>query len=516
MASELQTFVAVDPATGECGPEFLATSEAQVVAAATAAALVHADGILRDPSVRATLLRVAARNLRDDGAEIIAVSRLETGLPEPRLAGELERTASQLEKFAVVVDAGDEVDAIIDLANPDARPLPAPDVRRMLLPIGPVAVFGASNFPLAFGAAGGDTASALAAGCPVIVKGHPSHPGTSQLVAAAISRALQMLGLPTGVYTLLQSAGHELGLLLVEQPVISAVAFTGSFEAGRALERAAAARRVPIPVFAEMGSINPVVVTEGALRQRGSEIAAGLAAAVTGSGGQLCTKPGVVLLPAGDEAEQFIADVAQRLDATEPAVLLNAGVQARLARELERLEALRVTTSDDEALGPGFRQRPVAARARAAELRSQPGLLHEFFGPFVLLVTYDDEPELAAVLHELEGQLTAALHGAPDETDLLARLAEILRHKVGRLVFNGFATGVAVNYAMQHGGPFPATTAPATTSVGMTSLRRFLRPVAWQDAPEAILPPELQSSNPLGIGRRVNGVVTAAALASRG
>jgi NADP-dependent aldehyde dehydrogenase len=510
MASESyapRSFAAVDPATGVDGPTFIEASSDEVAAAVTAAARIHSAGVLRDAAVRAALLRAAAAALREDGSAIVAVCRRETALTEARLLGELERTCRQLDAFADVVATGDEIDAIIDPAVPDALPLPQPDVRRMLIPLGPVAVFGASNFPLAFGAAGGDTASALAAGCPVIVKGHPAHPGTSQLVADAVSRAIALCGLPPGVYALLQASGPEIGELLIEQRELAAVAFTGSFQAGRALERRAAARPVPIPVFAEMGSVNPVVLSPGALAERGEAIATGLAAAVTGSGGQLCTKPGVVLLPTGDAAEAFIATIARTLDAAEPAVLLGAGVHARFRQGLEELEAARAT-APRAVEQIGFRQEPVAARSSAADVLVRPALLDERFGPFVLLVTYSDEAELLAVLDALDGQLTAALHTARSEHALLSRLAAILGEKAGRLVFDGFATGVAVNYAMNHGGPFPATTAPGHTSVGMTAMRRFMRPLAWQDAPDEVLPPELRDANPLGIQRRIGGVLT--------
>ncbi len=511
MASEPRTFSAVDPATGAIGPVFVEATETQISAAVGAAALVHTEGQLRDPAVRALLLRAAAQCLRDDGEAIKTVCRSETGLTEARLAGELERTASQFEKFANVVDNGDEVDATIDLAVPEAA-VPVPDVRRMLVPIGPVVVFGASNFPLAFGAAGGDTASALAAGCPVIVKGHPSHPGTSELVARALTKAVAQVGLPQGVFALLQSSGPELGQLLVEQPSIAAIAFTGSREAGCALARAAAARPTPIPVFAEMGSVNPVVITAGALRERADTIRVGLAAAVTGSGGQLCTKPGVVLLPAGEAAERFAAQLIDEFEAAQPEVLLNSAVYARFQQALGRIDDdLAASTSAGET-SPGFVHQPVVARAEARALSDRPELLDEIFGPFVLLVTYDDTDELTTVLSGLEGQLTASIQSEPTEAQAIAGLLPILIEKVGRIVFNGYATGVAVNYAMQHGGPYPATTAPGTTSVGMTALRRFVRPVAWQAAPDSVLPAELQNANPLKIQRRVNGALTREAI----
>lgn len=507
MASETRMFSAVDPTTGAAGPVFAEATELQISAAVGAAARAHRERHLRDLAVRSSLLRAAALCLRDDGEAIKALCRAETGLTEARLTGELERTASQFEKFAVVVDRGDEVDATIDLAVTDAA-VPVPDVRRMLVPIGPVVVFGASNFPLAFGAGGGDTASALAAGCPVIVKGHPSHPGTSELVAQALAKAVAQVGLPAGVFALLQSSGPELGQLLVEEPSVAAIAFTGSRNAGLALARAAAARPTPIPVFAEMGSINPVVITAGALRKRSDAIRSGLSAAVTGSGGQLCTKPGVVLLPAGEDAERLAVQLIDEFGAVQPEVLLNSAVYSRFREALDRIDGNLAARANAGQEPLGFFHAPVVARAEAQELFGRPELLDEIFGPFVLLVTYENTEELTAVLTGLEGQLTASIHSEPTEAQVIADLLQILMEKVGRIVFDGYATGVAVNYAMQHGGPYPATTAPGTTSVGMTALRRFVRPVAWQAAPDSALPLELQNANPLNITRRVNGVLS--------
>src|SRR3954469_19437361 len=305
------TFNSVDPRTGEAGPSFTEATPDDVRAAVVAAAAVHRAGALRDRTKRAALLRGAAARLRAAGDEIVAVAEAETGLPEARLRGELERTAGQLEAFAAIVDAGDDAEAIIDHPDPDAVPIPKPDVRRMQVPLGPVAVFGASNFPLAFSTAGGDTASALAAGCPVIVKGHPSHPGTGKIVARELRAAVADAGLPEGPFALLQAGGIEVGEALVDEPAITAVGFTGSHAAGRALHDRAAARPVPIPVYAEMGSVNPIVITDEALAARADAIAEGLAASVSNFGGQLCTKPGVVFLPAGDRRGEFAPCISE-------------------------------------------------------------------------------------------------------------------------------------------------------------------------------------------------------------
>lgn len=506
-------FHAVDPRTGAPGATFDEATPADVHAAVTAADAAFRSGALRDRGARTALLSGAAARLRAAGDEIVAVAEAETGLPERRLRGELERTAGQLEAFAALVEAGDYVEAILDRADPEAKPIPRPDVRRMLVPIGPVAVFGASNFPLAFSTAGGDTASALAAGCPVVVKGHPSHPGTAAVVARELQAAVADAGLPEGTFAVLQSSGVEVGEALVDEPAIAAVGFTGSYGGGKALYDRAAARERPIPVFAEMGSVNPIVVTEAALRARTSAIAEGLAASVSTFGGQLCTKPGVVFIPAGELGEAFAADLGARLAQVEPQVLLNERVRDVLAAGVVGFEGVTEPVGEPAAAAePGFRFRPGAFRARAGDLRAHPDLLDERFGPVVLLVDYSSRDELLEALALLEGQLTGSVHAQDEDADLVAALVEVLGERAGRLVFDGFPTGVAVTYGMHHGGPFPASSAPAHTSVGMTAIGRFLRPVAFQDAPAHVLPPELRDDNPLGIWRRVDGQLTRDAL----
>ena len=501
------TFNSVDPATGETGPAYQEATTDDVRAAVAAAADVHRSGALADREKRAALLRGAAGRLRAAGDEIVTTAMAETGLPEARLRGELERTAGQLEAFAAVVDAGDYVEAIIDTPDPDAKPIPRPDVRRMLVPIGPVAVFGASNFPLAFSTAGGDTASALAAGVPVIVKGHPSHPGTSELVARELSAAVADAGLPAGTFAHLPAASLEVAQALVDAPAVKAVGFTGSYAGGRAIADRAAARPEPIPVYAEMGSVNPIVVTEAALAERAGAIAEGLAASVANFGGQLCTKPGVVFVPYGEPGDAFADDVAKRLESTEPTVLLNERLRDALREAVGRLEqrAERLGGAP-EAGGPGFRHQPSAYEADAGDLGATPELLEEHFGPVVLFVRYGTRDELLAALDRVEGQLTGTVHAQPGED--VAGVVEALRARVGRVIFDGFPTGVAVTHGMHHGGPFPATSAPAHTSVGMTAITRWLRPVAYQNAPEELLPPELRADNPLGIWRRVDGELT--------
>jgi acyl-CoA reductase-like NAD-dependent aldehyde dehydrogenase len=506
------SFNSVDPRTGTPVAGYDEATPADVAATVDAAERAFHDHALRDRAARAALLRGAASRLRAAGDEIVDVAGQETGLPEARLRSELERTAGQLEAFAALLDAGDYVEAIIDTADPDAVPIPRPDVRRMLVPIGPVAVFGASNFPLAFSTAGGDTASALAAGCPVVVKGHPSHPGTGETVAREVRAAAAAAGLPEGTFAHLLAAGVEVGEALVDAPAIAAVGFTGSTAGGRAIADRAARRPVPIPVYAEMGSINPIVVTDAALDARADKIAEGLVASVSNFGGQLCTKPGVVFVPDGPAGDAFARDVAARLDAVEPTVLLNERLRDALAAALERLEeqpGVEQLGSAPAFEGEGFRHQPTAYEAPAAQLAQSPALLEEHFGPVVLLLRYAGPDELLAALEQIEGQLTGSIHAQPDaDAELLAPLTELLAARAGRIVYDGFPTGVAVTHGMHHGGPYPATSAPAHTSVGMTAIRRFLRPVAWQNAPAAALPPELRDENPLGIWRRVDGELT--------
>ncbi|HET8757145.1 MAG TPA: aldehyde dehydrogenase (NADP(+)) [Solirubrobacteraceae bacterium] len=498
------TFNSVDPRTGEPGPSFQEATPEDVRAAVAAAAEAHRSGVLRDRGKRVALLRGAAARLRAAGDEIVAVCESETGLPEVRLRSELERTCGQLEAFAAIVEVGDDAEAIIDRPDPDAVPIPRPDVRRMRVPIGPVAVFGASNFPLAFSTAGGDTASALAAGCPVIVKGHPSHPGTGELVARELRAAVADAGLPEATFVHLPAAGVEVGELLVDAPEIAAVGFTGSFNGGKAIFDRAARRPVPIPVYAEMGSINPIVITEAALRARAGTIADGLAASVSNFGGQLCTKPGVVFVPDGPDGDAFAADLAAKLDAVPPTVLLNERLRDALGAAVDRLAArpeVRPLGAAPAAGGPGFRFQPIAYEAPAGAASDE--LLEEHFGPVVLLLRHGSDEELLAALAQIEGQLSGTLHAERGED--VEAIVTALAERAGRVVFDGFPTGVAVTHGMHHGGPYPATTSPLHTSVGMTAVHRFTRPLAFQDAPEDVLPPELRADNPLGIRRRVDG-----------
>lgn len=458
---------------------------------------------------RGAFLRAIADGLEAARDPIVARAQLESGLPVPRLKSEIFRASGQLRMFAAMVEEGSWVDARIDRADPERKPLPKPDVRSMLRPLGPVAVFGASNFPIAFSVAGGDTASALAAGCPVVVKAHPSHPGTSELAGLVIRGAVKACGLHEGVFSLLFDDGIDLGLALVRHPGIRAVGFTGSRRGGTALMAEAAKRPEPIPVYAEMGSINPVFVLPGALQERGDAIAAGLQASVTLGVGQFCTNPGLAIVGRGPDADAFRANLAGLMSASEPAVMLNRGICEAYREGTRRFGGAPGVTrlaSVDVPSGEAALAGPAAFSTDADTFLASHGLMDEVFGPSTLLVESDSKEKLVAIARALEGQLTATVHGTAEDLEAHRELIEILETRVGRVVFNAFPTGVEVCHAMVHGGPFPATSDGRTTSVGTRAIERFTRPVAWQDAPDTLLPDELKESNPLGIARMVDGV----------
>ena len=445
------------------------------------------------------------------GDQLLETTDEETGLGLPRLTGERGRTTGQLAQFARLLREGSYVEAIIDSALPDRQPLPRPSIRRMLFPIGPVAVFSASNFPYAFAVAGGDTASAWAAGCPVIVKGHPGHPATSELFAHAINAAIRKSGFPAGFFSLVQGDSVEVGQTLVKHPGIAAVGFTGSLRAGRAIYDAAAARPVPIPVYAEMGSVNPVVILPRAVTERGQAVADGLVGSVTLGAGQFCTNPGLVFMIDGDTTQAFISDVVAKMRESQPGVLLNpqieSGLQQAVAGTLARPGVANLLGGEPTD-GPACGYAHTVLQTRSDVFRADDNLQQEHFGPVTLFVLCDSQADLAATLGTLEGNLTATIHAQDGEIEQAGALLDVLREKVGRLIWNGFPTGVEVVHAMQHGGPYPATTAPATTSVGMTAIKRFMRPVAFQNMPDALLPDALKDSNPLRIWRIVDDVMT--------
>jgi NADP-dependent aldehyde dehydrogenase len=469
----------------------------QVDLLARAAADAFAATVRTDDATRAAWLRRAADAIDADADGLVEVAARETALPaDPRLKGELARTTAQLRLFARVVEEGTYLEATIDHPDPSATP-PVPDLRRVLRPLGPVAVFAASNFPFAFSVAGGDTASALAVGCPVIVKAHPGHPETSRRMADVVGRALAEAGAPEGVFALIE--GFEAGLALVDHPAIRAVGFTGSVRGGRALLDRTAARAQPIPFYGELGSLNPVVVTPGADAARGAALAEGLAGSFQLGAGQFCTKPGLVFVPRGSALEAALPE-----HLVTPPRLLTPAIADGFAAGVERVSAVpgvEIVAAGEAGAGPA----PLVAATDAATLQAHAhDLLEEVFGPFTLLVRYADDAELHAALDALPGGLTATVHreDGEDVAALLARLEEVS----GRVLFAGWPTGVAVSWAQHHGGPWPATNTQFT-SVGATAVRRFQRPVAYQDAPAELLPPALQEHNPLGLPRRVDGVL---------
>nr|WP_260312198.1 MULTISPECIES: aldehyde dehydrogenase (NADP(+)) [unclassified Rathayibacter] len=449
---------------------------------------------------RALWLEAVATALDSRSDDLVAIADAETHLGSPRLPGELARTTAQLRLFAAVIREGSYLEATIDHADPANTP-PNGDMRRLLVPLGPVAVFAASNFPFAFSVAGGDTASALAAGNPVVVKAHPGHPETSTLTAEIVMAALVAAGAPDGLFALV--SGHEAGIALVEHPLITAVGFTGSVSGGRALFDRAVSRLVPIPFYGELGSLNPVVITAAAAAARGAELAAGLAGSFTMGAGQFCTKPGLVFVPSGSD---FAAALAPEIPTRRGAVLLTESIRASFPRGLAALSAepgVSVVAGDPEQGADGATA--VALRTDVATLLKRPDvLLEECFGPVTVLVEYASEAELLATLAVVPGSLTATVHAEPEEP--LGDLVDALRSKAGRLLFGGWPTGVAVTWSQQHGGPYPASTS-VFTSVGATAIRRFLRPVTYQTAPAAVLPAALRDGNPLGIVRRVDGVL---------
>jgi alpha-ketoglutaric semialdehyde dehydrogenase len=508
--------VAIDSAAGTfAGPGLPGVVEeataAHIDAALAAAELAFQEYRAVPAERRAALLEQIAAEIEALGDELLAAAHAETALPvAERLAGERARTVKQLRLFAGLARDGSWVDARIDRANPDLRP-PRPDIRRMLIPIGPVAVFSASNFPLAFSVAGTDTASALAAGCPVVVKAHPAHPATSELTARAVSRAIDHLGLPPGIFSLLQSTRNDIAIALVQHPLTSAVAFTGSLSAGRALFDAGAARRHPIPVYAEMGSVNPVFVLPGALAERAEAIADGLAQSVTLGVGQFCTCPGLAA-GLGDAAFDRFADrVEQLITSAPPGTMLYPRILQSYDAGWQKLSAIagvrsvRGQVADGEA---GAKARPTVLATDADTFFAHHALGQEVFGPSTVVVRCDSRRQLEDLARGLEGQLTATIHGTPADLAEHAALVAILERKAGRLIFNGFPTGVEVCASMQHGGPYPATTDARSTSVGSAAIERFARPVAYQNFPAAAMPPELQDANPRQLWRMVDGEMT--------
>ncbi|TCC53436.1 aldehyde dehydrogenase (NADP(+)) [Kribbella capetownensis] len=450
-----------------------------------------------EPAVRAGWIRTVADALDAAADELVPIAMRESSLPEARLSGEVARSTGQLRMFADVLEEGSLLEVVIDTADAQAKPVPRPDLRRVLVPLGPVLVFAASNFPFAFSVCGGDTASALAAGCPVIVKAHPGHPELSARTAEVMIAALASAGAPAGSFGLIQ--GFDVGVTALKDPRITAAGFTGSVPAGKALHEIAVTRPEPIPFYGELGSLNPVFVTQAAIDARGKDIATGYVGSFTLGVGQFCTKPGLLFLPDGHGLQDQLAEA---VGGVAEAPMLNDRIKDGFGSGLDRLQkvdGIRVWASGSATL----------LQTTVSELLARRDeILEECFGPVSIVVEYNGVEELRAAVEAFEGNLTATLHAESSDTELAAELLPLLTARAGRVLWNGWPTGVAVSWAQQHGGPFPSTVGSIHTSVGVTAARRFQRPVAYQDTPDAVLPDVLKDANPSGISRRVNGTVT--------
>ena len=441
-------------------------------------------------AIRAKFLRRIAQEIEQLGEVLLETASQETGLGLERLRGERARTMNQLNAFASFIEQGTWLRAIIDRADPERKPLPKPDLRQMQVPIGPVAVFGASNFPLAFSVAGGDTAAALAAGCPVIFKAHPAHPATCELAATAIMRAVEACELPSGTFSMIHGRSHRVGGTLVMHPHIKAVAFTGSFRGGKALFDQAVRRPEPIPVYAEMGSVNPVLILPSVVKRNRIQVAKQLAGSIVLGSGQFCTNPGLLMLTEGEDTQEFLRELATEVAAVQPATMLTSGICNAYIQGIQaqrEVAGVRPLTQ-----GPSAQPSPHLATVAASDALAHPHVLEEVFGPSSLAVVANSTDELVRFCQSLPGQLTATILGEEAEISHAKPVIDILQQKVGRIIFNGYPTGVEVSPAMVHGGPYPATTDARSTSVGTTAIYRFTRPVCFQNFPQSLLPEELR------------------------
>lgn len=505
-AGEMQ---AINPATNELLPTAFSLAGQAEVALACALAAAAFDRYRESTlDVRARFLEDIASNIEALGDELIERAMAETALPRARLEGERARTCNQLRLFAGVVRSGDFLGVRIDPAQPARQPMPRSDLRMRHIALGPVAVFGASNFPLAFSVAGGDTASALAAGCPVVFKAHPAHPGVSELVGRAIQAAVCANELPEGVFSLLLCASNEEGAALVANPYIQAVAFTGSRPGGQALLRIAQSRHQPIPFYGELSAVNPVFLLPGALTERAAELGRQFVTSLTMGSGQFCTNPGLLLAIDGPELDAFVASASEALAGNAAQTMLTEGICHAYEQGVRRLESHnRAETLARGLVGEGPNRCQAGLFAtHAIDFRAAPHLQEEIFGACALVVRCRDVVDLLAVAESLEGQLTSTLHLSNEDLSTARHLLPLLERKAGRILVNGWPTGVEVCHAMVHGGPWPATTDVRTTSVGSAAIDRFLRPVCYQDLPAELLPSALQDENPLGVSRLVDGV----------
>jgi NADP-dependent aldehyde dehydrogenase len=506
--STTENFFAINPSNNELlDGSYFNPSEIQineVVQKAHAAFEVYRK---KDKETIAKFLECIGEEILNLGDALIERCHLETALPIARLQGERGRTIGQLNLFAAVVREGSWVDARIDTSIPDRLPLPKSDIRHQLIPLGPVAVFGASNFPLAFSVAGGDTASALASGCSVVVKAHPAHPGTSEMVAQAIETAVQKCSLPEGTFSLIHGNVNKVSEILVQHPLIKAVGFTGSYQGGKALFNLANSRPEPIPVFAEMGSTNPVFILPGAISDRGSEIAAGLAGSITQGVGQFCTNPGISFVVKANNSELFYEQLIAKISEVSAGIMLTPNIKKSYDIGVKRIAEIK----NVEQLATGVKTNqpnsgiPILFKTSIENYFENELLSEENFGPSSVLVEADSKDKILEAAKNLNGHLTATVIGNPNDLVEYKELFAILELKVGRVLINGYPTGVEVCHSMVHGGPYPATTASQSTSVGTNAIKRFARPICFQDFPDELLPSALQNSNPLNIWRLVNG-----------
>jgi NADP-dependent aldehyde dehydrogenase len=500
------TFNAENPANGQkLEPGFHEAAEKEIWLAIEKAATAFEVFRKKSGKERAVFLETIAEEVTALGDSLITRCMEETGLPEARLKGERGRTVTQLKMFAAYLRDGSWVEARIDKADPVRTP-PKPDIRSMQKALGPVGVFGASNFPLAFSVAGGDTTSALAAGCPVIFKAHPAHPGTCEMVGMAIAKAAEKTGMPEGTFSMVHGKSTAVGLAIVRHPLIRAIGFTGSYRGGKALFDVANSRPVPIPVYAEMGSTNPVFILPEAMRQNKSNIARELAASVTLGVGQFCTNPGLVFYE--PDVESSFADTLSRsLEEIKPGVMLTSYIQEAYQAGVSKLAGTQGvrTLFKGTVSGSGCYAPAYLFQTSADTFLNDHTLEEEVFGPSTLAVPAEDKQQLLRIARQLGGHLTATIHATENDLQQYAELVDILEQKAGRLIVNGYPTGVEVTHAMVHGGPFPATTDSRSTSVGTDAIRRFARPVCYQNFPQSLLPLELRDDNPLGILRMVNG-----------
>ncbi|MEO7310354.1 MAG: aldehyde dehydrogenase (NADP(+)) [Chitinophagaceae bacterium] len=511
-SSEGDQFLQVfSTASGNLLPEKFAIATAAEIDEAVSKALAAFE-IYKSvtPEKKAVFLEAIAEEIMGLGDALIQRAMQESGLPEARLLGERGRTTGQLKLFASLLREGSWVEAVIDTAMPDRMPLPRADIRKMQVPIGPVAVFGASNFPFAFSTAGGDTASALAAGNPVVVKAHEAHLGTNELMAGAIKAAVEKCGLPDGVFSFVTGPGATTGMQLVTHPGIKAVGFTGSYKAGMAIFKAANERETPIPVYAEMSSINPVLLLPEKIQQDAAAVATMLAGSVTLGTGQFCTNPGLLFLIGGTASESFISELKDKLAAVQPSTMLNPGVCNNYYESRQKMSAQPgVNTLYLGQRGDAtYKGASALFQVSDMDFMSNIALQHEVFGPSTLLVACESEASMQQAVQCLHGQLTGTVLGTINDIKSFTTCIDALSSKVGRVVYNSVPTGVEVCHAMVHGGPFPATTNAHHTSVGVEAIRRFVRPLCLQDCPPELLPDALKNDNPLGLTRKVNGVYT--------